>query len=571
MCGEVAAALSLRPRQYQVHAFGGAHRRHVSRPLAVVCCEPRARTGPSGLSPYDPTTTATSRLTKHSSTQGAAPTSSSRPLWTPEEVREATGGALRGSWIVPILGVSIDTRTLLPGDLFVALPGPVRDGAAFVSCALRLGAAGAVVTSRPDDPDLPRDAPLLTVDDARTALVSLGRAGRARSTARVIAITGSVGKTSTKDILGAVLTARGHAVHSSEGSQNNALGVPLTLARLPVDTDVALVEAGTGAPGELAPLSRQIEPHVALVTAVEAAHLAAFSTVEAIADEKAAILAGLGRSGAAALPCDGPHWDQLRRAARARETRVVSHGESSDADVVLESVQIVGSDDSCDARTEAAIRIGDATVEVVVGAPGAHLARCVAAALAALAALDKIDPPADPPDAARGLDALVAWTPPNGRGNRRRLHLSPPSSAPPFVLVDESHNACPASVRAALASLAATPPLGPGGRRIVFLGDMLELGASDERPLHAALATDVIEASVDAVHVAGPLMSSLYDALAAAVDEGRVERTWWPDAEALAGAVPGLVGPGDVAVVKGSRGSRMDRVAAALTAMRFCP
>ena len=250
-------------------------------------------------------------------------------LWRATDAAAATGGATRGDWAAT--GVSIDTRTLCPGDLFVALSA-ARDGHDFVADALRKGAAAALVSRRPEG--VAPDAPLLVVDDVQAALEALGRAGRARSAARVVAVTGSVGKTSTKEMLRAVLSGQGRT-HAAEASHNNHWGVPLTLARLPADADFAVVEIGMNRPGEIAPLSRLARPHVAMVTAVAAAHLEAFDDIAGIAHEKASIVAGLAAGGIAVLNGDLDVTPILDRAATDAGARILHFGAGAENDHAL--------------------------------------------------------------------------------------------------------------------------------------------------------------------------------------------------------------------------------------------
>ena len=233
-------------------------------------------------------------------------------LWTSSEAAQATGGRATTKWEAN--GVSIDTRTIQPGDLFVALTA-ARDGHDFVSQALENGASSALVSRIPDD--LTEDAPLLIVEDVQAALEALGRAARARTKARVVAITGSVGKTSTKEMLAAVLADQGRT-HASVASYNNHWGVPLTLARMPADTQFAVIEIGMNHPGEIAPLAKMARPHVAIVTTVAAAHLEAFESIDGIAAEKGSICEGLEPRGVAVLNGDVPTYPILEQAARAQ-------------------------------------------------------------------------------------------------------------------------------------------------------------------------------------------------------------------------------------------------------------
>ncbi len=455
-------------------------------------------------------------------------------LWTAAELQAATGGAMltpakpRGAARLQpsglrefeATGVSIDSRTLRPGDLFVALQGDT-DGHAFVADALARGAAGAMV-HRTDISGLPTGAPLLAVDGTLAGLHALGRAGRARFTGKMVAITGSVGKTTTKEMLRTALAAFG-PTHAAEASYNNHWGVPLTLARLPADAAFCVAEIGMNHAGEIAPLARLAAPHVAVITAVGSAHIGHLGSLEAIADEKAAILQGLVAGGIAVLPGDSPFFERLAKAAPGR---VLSFGETAGVDARLLRIDPI----------QASI-LGQ-PVEFTLAAPGAHMAANAVAALAACAALGL--------DAALAAAALEAFQPVAGRGLQRTIRGGG------ILLLDESYNASSASVRAALGVLAALP-----GRRVAVLGDMLELGAFGPAE-HAGLAGDVT-ASADLLYACGPLMRHLYDSL-----PDRARGAHRRDSAALAPLVADAVRPGDAVLVKGSLGSRMRLVVTAL-------
>ncbi|HUF87321.1 MAG TPA: UDP-N-acetylmuramoylalanyl-D-glutamyl-2,6-diaminopimelate--D-alanyl-D-alanine ligase [Thermohalobaculum sp.] len=464
------------------------------------------------------------------------------PLWSAPEAAAATGGAARGGWD-QVSGVSIDTRSLAPGDLFVALAGENRDGHAFTAQAIEAGAAAAMVSQVPAG--LSADAPLLVVGDTLEALRGLGAAARARSAARVIAVTGSVGKTSTKEMLRAMLSAQGDT-HAAERSYNNHWGVPLTLARMPAATRYAVIEMGMNHPGEIAPLSRLARPHVALITAVEAVHLAAFGSVGEIADAKAEIFAGLEPGGTAILNRDNPHFDRLAR--QAGDARILGFG-TADADLLLEHATITG------LTTVVRARIAGQPVTFKLGAPGAHFALNAVAALGAVTAVGA--------DLARAGLAMAGWRPPEGRGRRWRIELGPAGMDGAITLIDDSYNANPASLRAALAVLAASPVTHEQGRiargrRIAFLGDMLELGPTEEA-LHAGLAELPELDGIDQLHLAGPRMRSLHAAL-----PPEKRGAWFEDSAQLAERARRLVDAGDVCMVKGSLGMVMRRVVEAI-------
>ncbi|MEM8793155.1 MAG: UDP-N-acetylmuramoylalanyl-D-glutamyl-2,6-diaminopimelate--D-alanyl-D-alanine ligase [Pseudomonadota bacterium] len=464
-------------------------------------------------------------------------------LWTAEELVAATGGEKAGAWD-EITGISIDTRSLAAGELFVALAGENRDGHAFVADALAKGAGAALVSQRPDG--VAEDAPLLIVGDTLKGLEDIGRAGRVRTGAKVIAVTGSVGKTSTKEMLRLMLADQGRT-HAAEKSFNNHWGVPLTLARMPQDTDFAVIEIGMNHPGEITPLSRMARPDVAMITTVEAVHLAHFNAVEEIADAKAEIFAGLEASGTALLNCDNPHFDQL---AKQCDARIISFG--AEGDLKLRQAEIRGD------TTVIQADFRDQPVTFKIGAVGRHFA------LNAVAALGAVD--AAGGDLARAALSLARWAPPDGRGRRETILLGPGGLDGEITLLDESYNANPASMRAALAVLGAlevTHDIGriARGRRIALLGDMLELGPG-ERDFHAGLAEADELAQVDLVHCCGPLMRALHEALP------KTKRgVWAEDSAGLAEQARRRLDAGDVCMVKGSLGSNMARVVETIRAL----
>lgn len=464
-------------------------------------------------------------------------------LWTSGDAVAATGG--RAVRPFAASGVSIDTRTLQPGDLFVALKD-VRDGHDFVRAALDKGAAAALVSRIPDD--CSEADPLLIVPDVLAALSDLGRAGRARSAARVVAVTGSVGKTSTKEMLRAVLSAQG-ATHAAEASYNNHWGVPLTLARLPADSQFAVIEIGMNHPGEIAPLARLARPHVAMITTVGTAHMEAFSSIDGIALEKAAICEGLELGGFAILPGDLPTSPLLLAAARAARARVITFGEAPELDYCLVSATL-----SQDATVVQA-RHGGMPLLFKVRTAGRHFARNALGVIASATALG-----CDPAVVACDLGQ---WQPPPGRGQRERINLDPVEPGCWFDLIDDAFNANPDSLSAALDVLAAaTPRDGVGrlkkGRRIAILGDMLELGQG-ERALHEAVARHPAMEHVTLVHCVGPRMRWLWDLLP---DRQRGE--WAQTASELAHEAHHLTDAGDVIMVKGSKGSKVSLVVDAL-------
>ncbi len=435
--------------------------------------------------------------------------------------------ALGGTMTVPFhaTGVSIDTRTLQPGDLFVALQTATGDGHEHVAAALARGAAGAMVHRQHDLPD---DAPLVVVGDTLAGLTALGAYARSRFTGSVAAVTGSVGKTTTKEMLRLVLSASGRT-SAAVASYNNHWGVPLTLARMPPDDDYAVVEIGMNNSGEIEPLAMLASPDVAVVTNVESAHLGRLGSLEAIADEKASIAKGVMQGGAIVLPQDSPFFDRLRAAAGSLRCEAFGSGN-------LLSV------DEGEAGSDVAARIGGRPVRFRLAAPGRHM---VANALCALTAAHALGA-----DVEAGARALAGFAPVAGRGSRQ------PIQGGRATLLDESYNASAASVRAALGVLALTP----ARRRVAVLGDMLELG-DHSRAEHEALAP-AARGSADLVHTCGRWMRFLHEALP---DDRRGLHE--PDSAALAAALPATLRDGDAVLVKGSLGSRMRLVVDALTAM----
>jgi UDP-N-acetylmuramoyl-tripeptide--D-alanyl-D-alanine ligase len=463
-------------------------------------------------------------------------------LWTAADAVAATGGISHQDWTAS--GVSIDTRSLQAGDLFVALTD-ARDGHDFVAAALAKGAAAALVARVPDG--VAADARLLVVPDVLDALGALAQAARARSRARIVAITGSVGKTSTKDMLRTILSRQG-ACHAAEASYNNHWGVPLTLARLPADADYAVIEIGMSNPGEITPLSRLTRPHVAMVTTVAAAHLASFADLSGIAAEKACIVDGLVAGGVAVLNGDVPTTTILQDRARAAGAQIVLFGQTRGDWRILDAR--IGQDVTV---IEAAAP--DQTYLFKLSVPGRHFALNAVGVLAVACALG-----ADP--VAASLD-LALWVPPAGRGTRETVHLDAGDRRQSLMMLDDAFNANPTSLAAALEVIAAGKPQdGLGritkGRRIAILGDMLELGR-DEIAMHVAMAQDPHLRQLDLIHCAGPLMRHLWDAL----PQGQKGK-WTPDATELAAQAAKLVDAGDVVLVKGSKGSKIALVVDAI-------
>jgi len=451
-------------------------------------------------------------------------------LWTVEAMAAAMNAERQGVLPAAVSGLSIDTRTIGAGEAFFALKD-ARDGHDFVPGALKAG-AGLAVVAADRGAGMPKDAPLLVVNDVLAGLRDLARAARARTSAKVVAVTGSVGKTGTKEALRLALGKDGKT-HASVASYNNHWGVPLSLARCPASARYAVLEMGMNHAGEIAPLSRLARPHVAVVTTVAPVHLEFFGTLAKIADAKAEIFLGVEPGGAAVINRDIAQFAQLkRRAAAAGVAHVVSSGAHEKADARLIKCAL-----HPDCATVQADILGH-EVTYKLGAPGRHVVLNSLAVLATAALVGA--------DLALAALALAELTPPDGRGARVTLDL-PGGTA---LLIDESYNANPASVAAALALLGQAP-LGPHGRRIAVLGDMLELGPKGAT-LHKGLLDPIVGNGVDLVFCCGPLMRSLWQALPTGRRGGYAE-----DATALQTQVLPVVRAGDVIMVKGSLGSRM--------------
>jgi len=463
------------------------------------------------------------------------------PLWTAEEAAAATGGTSARQWSA--MGVSIDSRTVARGDLFIALGGPNFDGHDFVADALQKGAVVALVSREPRNVTV--DAPLLTVADTQKALEDLARAARARARATVVAITGSVGKTGTKEALRLAFERQGRTV-ASAGSLNNQFGVPLSLARMPRETNFGVFEIGMNHPGEIDGLTRLARPDIAVITTIEPVHLGFFPSVEAIADAKAEIFNGMGPRGAAVLNRDNVHFARLAEAARVRGIqRILGFGLHAEA-----AVRLIDCHLHATASAVTAAVMGE-IVDYCVAIPGRHWVMNSLAVLAAVKAAGG--------DVGAAAAALGALEPMEGRGRRHRIEVPAGGTAD---LIDESYNASPASIRAALDVLAANEP-GKGGRRIAVLGDMLELGA-DARRLHRELARPIAEAHIDLVFAVGQEMRALYDALPKGKRGG-----FTATASDMAELLPLRLNAGDIVTIKGSHGSRMYEVVARLLALRM--
>jgi UDP-N-acetylmuramoyl-tripeptide--D-alanyl-D-alanine ligase len=451
---------------------------------------------------------------------------------------EAMRAQVQGVLPEAVSGLSIDSRTVAPGEAYFAIKGEVHDGHDFVAAALKAGAALAVVASAQRE-KFAADAPLLVVDDVLAGLVELAHAARARLDAKVIAVTGSVGKTSTKEALRRVLGAQGET-HASASSFNNHWGVPLSLARCPAAVRFAIFEIGMNHAGEIEPLVRMVRPQVAVITTVEPVHLEFFAGIEAIADAKAEIFAGVEPGGAVVLNRDNSQFTRLqRRAKKLGISRIVSFGANNKSEARLLDLSLHS---TCSA-VHANILGHDVTYKL--GMPGRHMAMNSLAVLAVASLVGA--------DLALAALSLSQIEPAAGRGGRRALELASGEA----TLIDESYNANPASMAAAL-NVLGRAAVGPHGRRIAVLGDMLELGPTSPA-LHRGLVDAVKANHIDLVYCCGPLMRNLWDALSTGKRGGYAENAAVLEAQAVT-----AIRAGDAIMVKGSLGSKMKTIVNAL-------
>jgi UDP-N-acetylmuramoyl-tripeptide--D-alanyl-D-alanine ligase len=461
-----------------------------------------------------------------------------RLLWTIDAMAKAMDAQRAGGLPAGITGISIDSRSVADGEAFFAIRGDAHDGHAFVAKAIAAGAGVAVVAAG-KRAEVSADSPLLIVEDVLAGLTDLARAARARSQGKVIAVTGSVGKTSTKEALRVALSRNGET-HASVASFNNHWGVPLSLARLPEGARYGIFEIGMNHAGEITPLTKLVQPDIAIITTIAPVHLEFFASVDAIADAKAEIFLGIAPGGAAVINRDVPQFARLKKHAEAAGiAQIVSFGEKRGADARLVKVALQSESSTIEADI-----LGE-RVTYKLGAPGKHLAINSLAVLAAAKLAGA--------DLALSALALANLTPAAGRGTRIALEM-PGGQA---ILIDESYNANPTSMRAALALLGQAP-VGQKGRRIAVLGDMLELGTQGVA-LHKELASAIKQNAIDLVFCAGPLMESLWQALPPNRRGGYAN-----DAAALEPEVVSAVHAGDAVMVKGSAGSRMGPIVKAL-------
>ncbi|MCR9135602.1 MAG: UDP-N-acetylmuramoylalanyl-D-glutamyl-2,6-diaminopimelate--D-alanyl-D-alanine ligase [Alphaproteobacteria bacterium] len=460
-------------------------------------------------------------------------------MWNITDLVDAMRGRPVGAMPDGITGISIDSRTTTAGDAFFAIKGDRFDGHDFASAALANGAS-LLVVSEAKLPALGRlHAPMIVVDDVLNAMGRLGEAARARTSAQIIAVTGSVGKTTTKEMLRHVLDAQG-LVHASAASFNNHWGVPLTLARMPRDTTFGVFEIGMNHAGEIRPLVKMVRPHVAIITAIAAAHLGHFNGLDEIAAAKAEIFEGVEAGGHVLLNADSEKYPQLKKtAADCGVSNIHAFGEDKQADIRLMSCEPFEDGSMVEAD------IAGDRVEMIVGLPGRHI---VQNALAVLGAAKFAK--ADLNQAAQALAQLPET---RGRGARHTLDAAPGK----IVVIDESYNANPASMRAAIDLLRDTP-MPDGGRRVAVLGDMLELGRFSEQ-MHRDLADDLVESGTDLVLLAGPEIRVLDDAL-----PDSLEHHYREDVESLQTLLLETLKAGDVVMIKSSNGLGFSRLITAL-------
>ncbi|MEN2785710.1 UDP-N-acetylmuramoyl-tripeptide--D-alanyl-D-alanine ligase [Sphingomonas qilianensis] len=452
-------------------------------------------------------------------------------LWTSAEIAAATGGAASG--VFSVTGVTFDSREVGPGDLFIALTGETTDGHRFLDQAFAQGAAGAIVSQHTAHPHV-------RVADTMAALEALAVASRRRSSARIIGVTGSVGKTSTKEALFAALDrAQPGAAHRSVKSYNNHTGVPLSLARMPATARYGVFEMGMNHAGELAHLTTLVRPHVAMITAIAPAHTAFFPDESGIADAKGEIFAGLEPGGTAIIPYDSPHRERLLAAARPHAAHIVTFGLDDGADVrAIEAMR------TSLGATFVTARLGERELSFTMAQPGMHW---VSNALGVLAAVDAVGG-----DLAMAGLALAELGGLQGRGAR----FTAPLPGGEALVIDESYNANPASMRATLAVLGADAAT----RKIAVLGEMRELGEGSAA-YHAALADPIVQAGVSRAILVGAEMAALAEAL-----EGRVQFVHVADAAAARTSLMTIVAPGDAVLIKGSNGVGLAALVASLHA-----
>ena len=465
---------------------------------------------------------------------------SSDAIWTAKDAQKITNGSVNGDWTA--YGISIDSRMVEEGDVFVALQTEAADGHDYVLDALKKGAVAAIVSKVPAQ--CSEDTPLLVVEDTLKALEALGQGARYRTSAKVIAVTGSVGKTGTKELLSAGLSPQGQT-HASIKSFNNHIGVPITLATMHAGSDYGVFEIGMNHPGEITPLSKQVKPDIAIITTVAPVHLEHFSEgIEGIAKAKSEIFAGMSAEGKAVVNCDMEMFSLVQAQAKLSGVDLITFGKDAQAESRLLDCLVAANG----SRIRASI-LGE-EISYTLQWSGEHIAMNSIAVLTAIKLAG-----ADIVKAAKAMGMLM---PPAGRGQREYLDIGDDEN--PLTLINESYNASPTSMNAAFKVLALVDP-GRGGRRIAILGDMLELG-NDAPKKHTDLALPLRTNDIDLVYTCGSLMKNLHKALPNDNKGAHCETS-----HELAEIVTDVLVPGDVVMVKGSLGSKMSVVVEALRAL----
>jgi len=460
-------------------------------------------------------------------------------MWNSEDVVKATGGRATKSF--KATGISMDSRTVQPGEIFIAISGKVFNGHNFVEKALEDGAAAAIVK---EGFELETDRPLVYVKDIDKALEDLGRYSRNRTKAKIIAVTGSAGKTGTKELLSIALGASGKA-YASKKSFNNAIGVPFSLANMPLDTEYGIFEIGMNHKGEIEKLVADVRPHLAIITTVEPVHIEFFENEEGIADAKAEIFSAIEGDAIAVLNLDNPHFQRLKEKAIAQGVKTIySFGEDEDADCRMKDCSLGGD------YVKVTANVMGYNAKYRVNIPGKHIAQNSLSVLTTVKALGA--------DLDKAIKALKKSEPVVGRGSRTKIKIK--KGEPDILVIDESYNANPSSMRAAFNVFEMVEPE-KGGRRIAVLGDMLELG-KDGVQMHIDLANPLLKAKTDLVFCCGPLMEAMFNVLPDAWHGG-----WSNNSQDLAKMLAKEVKPGDVILVKGSAGSKMSYVIQALQEM----
>lgn len=453
-------------------------------------------------------------------------------LWTETDLIHATGGSFPCAMPIKGTGISIDTRTIEKGDIFIAIIGENSDGHAHVQKALEAGAACAIA-SRPIT-GLPENAPILYVKDTLQALTDMGRYARKRFTGKVIAITGSVGKTTTKEMLKTTLSAFG-TVHAAAGSHNNHLGVPLTLARLPIDTNFCVCEIGMNHIGEIAPLAELVSPHIAIITEVSSSHLGYMQNLDNIAKEKSQIITALPVQGVALVPESIYGLEIFKETAKQHQVHLQTVGTTSAASIQISDIRLKAQESTFQ------VVINKQHYAFTLSSPGEHLVRNAGLVIGSINALGL--------DIQHAISALTSFQTGNGRG--KILPLQGQNGR----ILDESYNASTLSIRTALKTLSLLAP----ARKIVILGDIMELGEYSEQE-HLSLLPN-ITSNADLVFCCGSMMKIVFEQL-----PPPLQGAWCASAQELIPLIQKSLQDNDTLLVKGSNSMRMNAIVTTLTA-----